>query len=84
MKAVEAAKKDIDPAQLKNDPTKNMERPPVGFDRRVLREDMIQAEGDSDDEDLDEEDIDDEDGVLFDSDDDDDDGFEEYRVADWL
>ena len=62
---MEAAKKDIDPAQLKNDPTKNM------------------AEGDSDDEDLDEEDIDDEDGVLFDSDDDDD-GFEEYRVADWL
>ena len=52
---MESAKKDIDPAQLKNDPTKNMERPPV--DRRVLWEDMIQDEGDSDYEDLDEEDI---------------------------
>ena len=36
-----------------------------------MREDMIQYEGDSDDEDLDEEaDIDDEDGVLFGLDDD--------------
>merc|ERR1719430_324989 len=67
VKAVEAAKKKINPKDLKNDPTKNLERPPAGFDRNVMRDDMV-GDDDEDEEDDDEfdEDVDD---FLDDSDD---------------
>ena len=81
VRAVEAEKKKIDPKDLKNDPTKNMEKPPAGFDRNHMREDMIQDEDDEDEEDDDEDDfLDDEDDFLEDSDEDDGYG---YRMQDW-
>lgn len=51
MKAVEAAKKKINLKDLKYDPTKNMDKPPDGFDRNHMNNDMIQYEDDEDDED---------------------------------
>jgi len=84
IKAVEAAKKKIDLKNLKYDPTKNMDKPPAGFDRKVIRPEMIQEEEDDDeDEDDDFDDDSDEDMLGFINDDDEDEFEEGYRFFDY-
>ena len=51
VKAVEAAKKKIDPTKLKHDPSKNLEKPPAGYNRNQVEE---PGSGDEEDEDDDE------------------------------
>ena len=82
VKAVEAAKKKIDPSQLKHDPTKNLEKPPEGYNRnRVAEPGPDEEEDDDDDEDEYDSDFDEGGFYVGDSDDDEDDG---YRHHDYL
>jgi len=72
MKAAEEAKKAVDGKKLKYDPTKNMEKPPEGFDPKALHNNFggngEYMEGDDDDSDDDSDDgsfIDDDDDVEY-------------------
>ena len=83
VKAVEAAKKKIDPSKLKHDPTKNLEKPPEGYNRnRVEEPGPDDDEEDDDDEDEYGSDFDEGGFYVRDSDEDEDD--EGYRPYDWF
>eukprot|EP00092_Neocalanus_flemingeri_P046553 GFUD01052404.1.p1 GENE.GFUD01052404.1~~GFUD01052404.1.p1 ORF type:complete len:647 (-),score=285.05 GFUD01052404.1:100-2040(-) len=95
MKAAEEAKKKVESGKLKYDPTKNMEKPPVGFDPKALHNNFggygeyIQGDDDSDedddnDEDEDEEDEDEEDDDEEDEDEEDEEDENDYRPFDWM
>ena len=81
VKAVEAAKKKIDLAKLKHDPTKNLEKPPEGYNRNRVAEPGPDDEEDDEDEDEYDSDFDEGGYYVGDSDEDDDDG---YRHHDYL
>merc|ERR1719186_1842917 len=57
MKAAEEAKKGVDPKKLKYDPTKNIEKPPEGFNAKALHQNFgangeyVEGDDDSDEED---------------------------------
>ena len=83
VKAVEAAKKKIDPRKLKHDPSKNLEKPPAGYNRNQVEE---PGSGDEEDEDGDDEndyDSDFDDGGFYVRDSDEDEDEDGYRVFDW-
>ena len=82
VKAVEAAKKKIDLAKLKHDPTKNLEKPPEGYNRNRVAEPGPDDEEDDEDEDEYDSDFDEGGYYVGDSDEDDDD--DGYRHHDYL
>ena len=84
VKAVEAAKKKIDLAKLKHDPTKNLEKPPEGYNRNRVAEPGPDDEEDDEDEDEDEYDSDFDEGGYYVGDSDEDDDDDGYRHHDYL
>ena len=82
---MEAAKKKIDPKKLKHDPTKNLEKPPEGFNRNRVADPDEEGSDDDDDEDDYDSDFDEGGFYVRDSDEDEDDGgWGGYRPQDYL